>query len=316
MPSRRLAKEEGDMHKLRWLLVPVALFWLTGYQARSLDDCLKAISTDCALTEAIAAAATVEDGRQRAGALSYIARVQADIGREADARSTLAEVLFLKRDIMDAGTHDWIAANLARVYALLGDFAKAMETAAGIGDPMRLTMAYTWIAQSRAHAKDREGTDSAIAKALAAAEDLPREQLAIPFAQMAIAQARIGDKAETQAIADSARKLSDSFNNSLLQARVATIIAVAESAAGAQGRAKASLGRAKGLLAEMESADAPASELASVLAYLAWAQALTGDREGALASIEPLKALIRDRLDTSSQSSQLAAIALVLVEAH
>ena len=65
------------------------------------------------------------------------------------------------------------------------------------------------------------------------------------------------------------------------------------------------------LRSSVRSADAPASELASVLAYLAWAQALTGDREGALASIEPLKALIRDRLDTSSQSSQLAAIALV-----
>jgi hypothetical protein len=80
-------------------------------------------------------------------------------------------------------------------------------------------------------------------------------------------------------------------------------------------RSKRSLVHAQELLADMESANAPASELASVLAYLAWAQALTGDREGALASTEPLKGLIRDRLDTSSQSSQLAAIALLLVKA-
>ncbi len=52
-PSEHLAKKEGDMRKFRWLLVPVALFWLTGYESQSLNDCLAATTADCALDEAI-----------------------------------------------------------------------------------------------------------------------------------------------------------------------------------------------------------------------------------------------------------------------
>jgi tetratricopeptide (TPR) repeat protein len=304
------------MRKLRWLLLPVAFFWLTAYESRSLDECLAETTADCALEQSIAAAGEIEDRRQRAGALSYIARVQADIGREADARDTIEKVLFLKRDFMDSGAHDRIAANLARVYALLGDVDRAKEIVEGMGDPGRVTVAHAWIAQSQAMAGDKGDADMTISRALAAAEDLPSEQLAFLFAQMAIARAYTRDEAETLAIADSALKLSTRFNSDLLRARVATVVAVAESAAGAQDRARASLGRVKELLADMEFTNAPAKELASVFAYLAWAQALTGDHDGALASMEPLKALIRDRLDTNSQSSQLAAIALVLVKAE
>ncbi|MEN8196070.1 MAG: hypothetical protein ABFS30_06100 [Pseudomonadota bacterium] len=304
------------MRVIRWMLVPAALFWLTAYESQSLDECLAETTADCALDHSIAAAGEIEDRRQRAGILSYIARVQADIGRKADARDMIEKVLFLKRDIMDSGAHDRIAANLARIYALLGDIDKAMEIVEGIGDPGRIALAYAWIAQSQANAGDKGGADMTISRALTAAKDLPREQLAFLVAQLAIAQAYTGDEVETLTIADSALELSARFNSDLLRARVATVVAVAESAAGAQGRAKMSLGRVTELLAGMESPSAPAKELASVLAYLAWAQALTGDREGALASTELLKPLIRDRLDTSSQSSQLSAIALVLVKAE
>lgn len=300
----------------RWILLPVAFFWLTAYESRSLDECLAETTADCALDQAIAAAGEVEDRRLRAGVLSYVARVQVDIGRVADARDTIEKVLFLKRDIMDSDAHDRIAANLARVYALLGDVDKAVETVEGIGDPGRVTMAHAWIAQSQAMAGDKGGADLTISRALAAAEDLPGEQLAFVFAQMAIARAYTGDEVETLAIADSALKLSARFNSDLLRARVAALVAVAESAAGAQDRAKGSLERAKEFLADMESANAPARDRASVLAYLAWAQALTGDREGAMASTEPLKELIRDQLDSYSRSSQLAAVALVLVKAE
>jgi tetratricopeptide (TPR) repeat protein len=303
------------MRMLRWLLLPAALFWLTGYESQSLEDCLAETTADCALDQSIAAAGEIEDRRQRAGILSYIARVQADIGRAADARDMIEKVLFLKRDIMDSSAHDRIAANLARIYALLGDIDKAMEIVEGIGDPGRITLAYAWIAQSQANAGDKSGAEMTISRTLAAAKDLPREQLAFLVAQLAIARAYTGDEVETLAIADSALELSVRFNSDLLRARVATVVAVAENAVGAQGRAKASLGRVKELLAGMESPSTPAKELASVLAYLAWAQALTGDREGALASTELLKPLIRDRLDTSSQSSQLSAVALVLVKA-
>ena len=192
------------MRMLRWILLPVAFFWLTAYESRSLDECLAETTVDCALDQSIAAAGEIEDRRQRAGALSYIARVQADIGREADARDTIEKVLFLKRDFMDSDAHDGIAANLARIYALLGDVDRAMETVEGIGDPGRVTMAHAWIAQSQARAGDKGGADMTISRALAAAEDLSREQLAFLFAQMAIARAYTCDKEDTLAIADSA----------------------------------------------------------------------------------------------------------------
>ena len=303
------------MRVFRWLLLPVAFFWLTGYESRSLDECLAETTVDCALDEAVAAAGAVEDRRQRAGVLSYVARVQADIGRAADARSTIERVLFLKRDFMDSRAHDGIDANLARTYALLGEVGKAMEIAEGIGDPGRITVAYAWIAQIRARDGDKTGADRTISLALAQAKDLSQEQLAFPFAQMAIARAYAGDREEALAIADSALKLSASFDRDMRRARVAAVVAVAESVAGAQDRARASLGRVKDYLADMESDNASARDRASVLAYLAWAQALTGDREGALASIEPLKALIGGGMDSLSQSSQLAAIALVLAKA-
>lgn len=304
------------MRMLRWLLLPAALFWLTAYESRSLDECLAETTADCALEQAIAAAGEIEDRRWRASALAYIARVQADTGREAEARNMIDKVLFLKRDIMDPSSRDWLDTNLVRIYALLGDFGKAMETLEGIGDPGRVVLTYSWIAQSQARAGDKAGVSATVSRALGVAKDLSRDQFAVPFAQMAIALAHTGDKAETLALVDSAVQLSASFDNDMLRARVATIVAVAENSAGAQDRARASLDRAQELLADMESASAPAKELASVLAYLAWAQALTGDREGALDSTETLKVLIRDRLDTSSQSSQLAAIALVLVKAQ
>lgn len=304
------------MRKLRWLMLPAALFWLTAYEAQSLDRCLAETTVDCALDEAVAVAVSLEDRSQRSIAFSYIARVQADTGREAAARETIQKVLTIKRNIMDPNTQNRLDSNIARVHALLGDPAQGLEIAEGIGNPGRLVMTYAWIAQSQAMAGDRAGVDRTVSKALAVAEDIPQQQLASPFAQLAIAKSYIGDREEALAIADSALKLSGKFNSDLIQARLLTVVAVAENAAGAQGRTRKSLDRAREFLAGMESANAPAKELASLLAYLAWAQALTGDREGALASLEPLKQLIREGLDPYSQSSQLAATALVLAKAE
>jgi tetratricopeptide (TPR) repeat protein len=304
------------MRKFHWLLLPVALFWLTGYQSSALDECLAETTVDCAIDQSAAVAVTIEDRRERARAFAYIARVQADTGREADARKTIDKILALKRDIMDPGTQDGLDSSLARIHGLLGDFGKALKILEGIGNPGRVILTYAWIAQSQATAGDKTGVDLSISRALAAAKDVPREQLAFPFAQIAVARGYMGEKEEALAIADSALKLSGKFNSDPIQARVLTVVAVAENAVGAQGRAKASLDRAKEFLADMESTNAPAKDLASLLAYLAWAQALTGDREGTLASLEPLKVLIRDNLAPYSQSSQLAAIALVLNKAE
>ena len=208
------------MRKFHWLLLPVALFWLTGYQSSALNECLAETTVDCAIDQSAAVAVTIEERRERARALAYIARVQADTGREADARKTIDKILALKRDIMDANTQDGLDSSLARIQGLLGDFGKALEIVEGIGNPGRVVLTYAWIAQSQAMAGDEAGFDLSVSKALAAAENVPRDRLAFPFAQLAIAHGYMGDHEEALAIADSALKLSGKFNSDPIQARV------------------------------------------------------------------------------------------------
>ena len=303
------------MRYLRWLAIPAALFVLTGYESRTLDRCLDETTIQCALDESAAVANSIEDVRQRASAFVYIARVQADIGQQAQARITVDKVLALKRSIMDPVFQDSLESGVARIHALLGEAERAIEIAQGIGEPARAALTNAWIAQAQAHAGDRAGARKSIARALESASDSSQEQLAYLFSQLAMAQAYMGDREETLAILDSALQLSDRFNSDLLKARTAAGAAVAESAVGETARAARSLERVQELRAEMEADHAPAKDMASVLAYLAWAQALVGDRDAALASIEPLKELIGSQLDPFSQSSQLAAVALVLAKA-
>lgn len=304
------------MSRLRWLLVPASLFWLTGFEADSLNRCLAETTIECALDEAIAAANSVEDKRRRAMGLAYVARVQADIGRNAEALKMIDRVLFLKRGIMDAAAQNALDSSIARVYALLGNSGMAAEIAQGIGNPARATMAYAWLAQARASAGDRAGAREAISLALAVAEDLSRERLAFPFSQLAVAQAYMGEKDETLAIVDSALALSERFDEDLLQARVTAVAAVAENAVGSRERAIHSIERVQALLDKMKADDVPAKDLGSVLAYQAWSQILTGERAGALASLDSLKPLVASQPDGYVRSNQLAAIALVLGKAQ
>lgn len=44
------------MRSFRWLLLPAAQFWLTGYEAQSLDECLAETTVDCAIEQAVVAA--------------------------------------------------------------------------------------------------------------------------------------------------------------------------------------------------------------------------------------------------------------------
>jgi tetratricopeptide (TPR) repeat protein len=312
MVQWNMAEEVTIMGELRWLLVPAALVWLTGFESASLDRCLAETTIECALEEAIAAANAAENKHQRAMGLAYVARVQADIGRGTDAMKMLDEVLFLKRGIMDVAAQNALDSSVARVHALLGNPERAAEIAQGIGDPGRAALAYAWLAQAQAGAGDSVGARKAISLALVAAEDLPREQLAFPFSQLAVAQAYMGERDETLAIVDSALALSERFDRNLIQARIAAVAAVAESAVGEQDRAADSLERVKDILSRMETGNAPAKELGSVLAYLAWAQILTGDSASAFASMDSLKPLIAAEPDGFVRSNQLAAIALVI----
>lgn len=304
------------MSRLRWLSIPTVLLLLTGFETESLNNCLAETTVECALEAAISAANSIEDNRRRAMGLAYVARVQADIGRAGDAGDMIGKVLHLKRGIMDPAAQDGLESGVARVHALLGNIETALEIAQGIGDPGRATMTYAWIAQAQAGAGDIAEARKTITLALAVAEDVPQEQLAISFSQLAIAQAHIGDRDETLAILNSAMALSERYNGDLLKARIAAVAAVAESAVGAQDRAARSLERVKELLDRMEADNAPAKDLGSVLAYLAWSQILTGDRDGSLSSVDSLKSLIATQPDGFMRSSQLAAIALVLGKAQ
>lgn len=300
------------MSRLRLLSIPTILLLLTGFETESLNSCLAETTVECALEEAISAANSIEDHRRRAMGLAYVARVQADIGREAEALKLIDKVLLLKRGIMDAAALNSLDAGVARVHALVGNHEIAAEIAQGIGDPGRAIMTYAWIAQAKASGGDRTGARKAVSLALAAAEGLPRERLAFPFSQLAIAEGYMGERNETLAIVNSALALSDRFNDELLKARIAAGAAVAEAAVGEQERAALSLERVMEILDRMEADGAPAKDLGSVLAYLAWAQILIGNRAEAQANVDSLKPLIANQPDGSVRSNQLAAIALVL----
>lgn len=300
------------MHLLRLLLLPALVFCLAGYKGASLQACLAETTVQCALDESIAAARSLEDERERASAFAYIARVQADIGRTAEARDMLAKVYALKRGIMDSRAQDGLESGIARIHALLGERGRALEVAEGIGDPARAALTYAWIAQAQAAAGETEAAGRTIALAVEKSERSEDTQLAFLFSQLAIAQAHTGDRKVTLAVADVALRLSWKFNGNMLKARSVSAIAVAEYVAGAGERAAASLQQIRDLVAQMEADREPAKDLGSGYAYLAWAEALAGEPDNAMASLEPLKRLIGDGLEGYSQSSQLAATALVL----
>ncbi|MCK4867195.1 MAG: hypothetical protein KAT39_04030, partial [Alphaproteobacteria bacterium] len=166
------------MRKFRWLLLPAALFWLTGYEAQSLDECLTETTAACAIDQAVLAARKISKQTLRATAYSYIARVQADAGRDSDARAHLAQVSLLKREIQEPGLRDGISANQVRVHAMLGEFGEALAFAESIGNPLAAVRAWSWVAESQARAGDNAGADQSIERALAAAAELPMEQMA------------------------------------------------------------------------------------------------------------------------------------------
>ncbi len=285
------------MRKFRWLLLPAALFWLTGYEAQSLDECLAETTAACAIDQAVLAARKISKQTLRATAYSYIARVQADAGRDSDARAHLAQVSLLKREIQEPGLRDGISANQVRVHAMLGEFGEALAFAESIGNPLAAVRAWSWVAESQARAGDNAGADQSIERALAAAAELPMEQMAYPMALMAIAKAHEGEREEALAAAGAALDLASRYNDELWQARVASLAAVARAAAGERCQAAESLARAEAHLSRMVADGAPVEKHGSALAFIAWAEALSGDRERARTRLEPLKELIRDLPD-------------------
>jgi tetratricopeptide (TPR) repeat protein len=307
---------EGDMRKFRWLLLPAALVWLTGYEAQSLDECLAETTVDCAIDQAVVAARKIDKPTLRAAAYSYIARVQADAGRDAGAREHLVLVGILKRQIMEPGLRDGISSNQARVHALLGEMDQALAIAENVHESAAAVRAWSWVAESQARAGDNEGANQSIVRALTAAAEMPQERIAFPLALMAIAEAQAGERDEALEAAAAALELASRYDDQLWQARVASLAAVAQAAAGDRGQAVESLVRAEVHLSRLSEGDAPPEQRSSALAFIAWAQALAGDGPGARARLEDLKALIREMPDHYWRSISLSAIALVLAKSE
>lgn len=304
------------MRKLRWVLIPAALFWLTGYEAQPLSDCLTETAIDCALEQAAVAANQVGKDGQRAIAYSYIARVAADAGRYADARKYLDLAGSIKRTLIEVTYRDGISRNQARVHAMMGEFAEAIALAEGIGDAAAASMAWSWIADSQARAGDIAGADRSLALALEAASELPAEKLGFSMALMAVVKADQGARDEAMGAADAALKLSRRYDDDMIQARVASLAAVAQAAVGEQGRARESLALAEAGLARMAEDGAPSQQRGSALSYIVWAQALSGDGDGARARLGEVKALVPEIADHYYRSTYLAAIALVLAKTN
>ena len=277
------------MRKYRWLLLPAALFWLTGYESRSMDECLAETTVGCAIDQAVLAARTIGDQSQRAAAYSYIARVNADTGHDADAREYLALAGVAKREVMAPNLRAGISASQARINAMLGEFGEALALAEAIDNPVAAVRAWSWIAESQARAGDNTGADRSIERALAVAAKLPVEQMAFPMAMMAVAKAHEGEHEEALAVADAALDLASRYDNDLWQARVASLVAVAQAEAGEHIRAAKSLARATAHLSRLVADGAPVEQHGSALAFIAWAEALSGDSAGARTRLEALK---------------------------
>jgi len=304
------------MRKLRWVLIPAALVLLTGYEAQSLSDCLAETTVDCALEQAVVAATQIGKDGQRAVAYGYIARVAADAGRYADARKYLGQAGSIKRTLIELTYHDSISRSQARVHAMMGEFAEAIALAEGIGNSASASMAWSWIAESQAKAGDIAGADRSLALALEAATELPPEQLSFSLALMAVVKAHGGAHEEAMGAADVALELSRRYDDDMVQARVASLVAVAQSAIGERGRARESLAVAGAGLARMAEDGAPSQQRGSALSYIVWAQALSGDGDGARARLGEVKALVPEIVDHYHRSTYLAAIALVLAKAE
>lgn len=300
------------MRYFRWLLLPAAMFWLTAYESQSLDQCLAETTVDCALDEAALAAQKIDDRSRRAMAYSYLARVQADAGRYADARENLTVAGILKRGIMDPRPRDGISSNQARVHALLGEFDKALAIAEDISNPTVAVRAWSWIAASQATAGDNTGANLSVERALTAAADIPQERIGFPLALMAIAKAYAGKHDEALAAAVAALDIASRYEDDLWQARVASLAAVAQAAAGEREQARESLARAATNLSRLVGDRAPLEQRGSAQAFIAWAQALSGDGEGARAGLEALKVPIRDMPNPYWPSIFLSVTALVL----
>lgn len=304
------------MRKHRWLLLPAALLWLSGYEAQSLDRCLAETTVECALDGAVDAARQIKLQYERAVAYAYIARVEAGAGMPDAARQHLGEVKLLKREVPGPALRDGISANQARVRAMLGEFGEALDMAEGIRDPVAAVRAWTWIAENQAKAGDNASADRSLERALAAAAELGPAQMAFPMAMMAIVRVRQGAFADGLAAAKAARAIASDYDEVLWQVRVASLVAVAEAAAGKKEQAHETIQQAVRNMHGMVEGGASAKEHMSALAYVAWAKALSGDEEGAQAELDQLKMLIDDFPDHFWRSISLSAIALVLAKAE
>lgn len=304
------------MSRLRWLLVPVVLFWSAGAQGQSLEECLANATIDCALAQAVEAADLAETDDRRGLAYSYIARVAADAGRYADARRYYREADVIKRGLAEVNLRDSISGNQARVHAMMGEFGEAMALADDIVNIGVAVRSWSWIAHAQAVAGDRAGSDLSLKTALELAAGIPRDRLAFSLALMGVVRAHQDERDDALGAVRAALELADRYEPEMIQVRVAALATVARAVAGEGELAKEALARAEAGLDRMKKDSAPASDQSSAMSYIAWSQALSGDGVGARRRLDEMAGLARQIADPYYRSIYLAAIALVLAKSE
>ncbi len=273
-----------------------------------LDSCLAAPTYGCLIDQAEKAANGLGPEFERINAFAYIVRVVAVTGRQEDARKYMA---VLERSATDGGGPRIVSASLVRAYASMNQLHRARNYAAQITKPNDAGLAYAWLADNEARLGDNAGARESIDRAHSLARGLDAGDSAAVLASIAVAEVSAAKPLRAVEAATTARALALSRAAPYRQVGVLATGAVALFEAGYRSEASQFLGDASNAAQTVE-ADGNVSQHAVSLAYLAWAQAITGEAEPARRSLERLLKLVPDLRSPLGQSLSLAAAAMAL----
>lgn len=290
--------------------LPVALAACEPAEVRA---CRTAPTFDCAIERALAEVEAIEDPVMRAMADAYVARVLADAGLPAEARARIDAVLSATPDPAGAQGGANPLPIAARTLAILGDVEGARAVADDIVDAYNAALARASIAASLARAGRRSEAMVSLDRALDAAPDLTEAQRPYIFAYAALAMSAMGDAALARDMAETAIRKAEALDPAA-RARVLAVGGVAQWMAGAGGDADRSLRRIDTILAVLDRERRHPAHTSTVLGFLAWARAETGDRTGAQEAVGRLAETLGELREPRFRALAFSVIALALAK--
>ncbi len=222
-----------------------------------------------------------------AGALSGIARAQAETGDKIGARKTLRDAMQTARTIDDAADRAEALLDIAKTQAEIGDIAGAMQIARTIDDTSALAGALSGIAKAQAETGDKMGARKTLSDAMQTARTInDAADRAEALLDIARAQTKTGDKIGAKETLADAVQTAKAIDFAVARAWVL------QGTAGAQAEAGDKLGARKTLADAVQTAEEIASledfpedfplNSVGVMQGIARAQAEIGDITGAM----------------------------------